>query len=222
MRYLTVLVEPTGRGAFHPLGTELAEEPSITRRAIHHVELLGDGTVLLLAEASGNKDRYNQIMEESSYVIDYLTAGEDRWMAVSQFEPTAEIRRGLELQRESFLILETPIHFTASDTLKLTYLGTDKTFKELSDYVEEVENITFEILDMGDFETDTSSFSRMITPRQEEVLEAAVEVGYYSEPRQGSLDDIAEVVGIAPGTVGEHLRKVEERVFKEIVHGRDV
>ncbi|WP_076148575.1 helix-turn-helix domain-containing protein [Natrinema saccharevitans] len=218
MRYLTVLVKPKGEGAFHPLGEKLTDEPSIKRRAIHRVELLGDDTVLLFAEASGSQERYKQIMETSPAVLEYLTAGEDQWMAVSQFEPTEEVRRALELQRESLLVVDTPIRFTSEDYLKITYLGTDETFRKLSKYVEERESITFDILDMGDFETGESSFNRLITPRQEEVLEAAVELGYYSEPRQASLEDIGAVVGISPGTVGEHLRKVEARVFSEIVH----
>mgnify|MGYP000415733045 CR=1 FL=1 len=217
MRYLTVLVKPDGDSAFHPLGEELSAEPSINRRAIHHVELLADDTVLLFAEASGSQDRYNQIMEQSPYVISYLTAGEGRWMAVSQFEPTEEVRRGLELQRDSFLIIDTPIRFTSEDYLKITYLGTDEIFKKLYERAGEVEYMTIDILETGDYETNQSAFSRMITSRQEEVLETAVDLGYYSEPRQASLEDISEVVGIAPGTVGEHLRKVEERVFSELV-----
>ncbi|SDY85924.1 helix-turn-helix domain-containing protein [Halopenitus persicus] len=218
MRYLTVLVKPSGDGAFHPLGGELTDAPSIKRRAIHYVELLADDTVLLFAEASGSQERYRQIMENSPHVISYLTAGEDRWMAVSQFEPTEAVRRALELQRESLLVIDTPIRFTADDHLKVTYLGTDEIFKKLYKYVENVEYITFEILETGDYEANGSSFSRMITSRQEEILETAVDLGYYSEPRQASLEDISEVVGITPGTVGEHLRKVEERVFNEMVH----
>ena len=57
----------------------------------------------------------------------------------------------------------------------------------------------------------------MITSRQEEVLETAVDLGYYSEPRQASLKEIADAMGISSATVGEHLRKVEERVFSELV-----
>lgn len=218
MRYLTVLVKPNGDGAFHPLGEELTDDPSIKRRAIHYVELLADDTVLLFAEASGSQERYKRIMEDSPQVISYLTAGEDRWLAVSQFEPTEAVRRALELQRESFLVIDTPIRFTSEDHLKVTYLGTAEIFRKLYDYVEEVEYMTFDILETGDYEANRSSFSRMITSRQEEVLETAVDLGYYSEPRQASLEDISEAVGIAPGTVGEHLRKVEERVFSEIVH----
>ena len=218
MRYLTVLIKPDDGGAFHPLGGKLTNEPSIERRAIHHVELLGDNTVLLLAEASGSQERYTQIMDDSPHVIAYLTAGEDRWMAVSQFEPTEVVRHALELQRDSLLVIDTPIRFTSDDHLKVTYLGTDETFRKLSDYVDELGSVSFEIRDMGDYEATESSFDRMITPRQEEVLEAAVDLGYYSEPRQASLEDIGGVVGIGPGTVGEHLRKVEARVFNEIVH----
>lgn len=217
MRYLTVLVKPDGGQAFHPLGEQLTDEPSINRRAIHHIELLDDDTVLLFAEANGSKERYEEIMAESPHVINHLTAGDDRWMAVSQFTPTDEVRRSLELQRESLLIIETPIRFTADNHLKLTYVGTDETFSKLYEYADEMDHLTFDILKMGDYEANKSPFNRIITSRQEQVLETAVDLGYYSEPRQASLEEIGEVVGISPGTVGEHLRKVEERVFTELV-----
>lgn len=155
---------------------------------------------------------------KSPRVTDFLVSGDDRWLAVSQFEPTEEARRTLKLQRESRLVIDTPIHFTADGSLKVTCLGSDKTFGKLFDDIGEMESITAEILAMGDYDPDESSFGRMFTSRQEEVLEAAVDLGYYNEPRQATLEDIAEVVGIAPTTAGEHLRKVEERVFNEIVH----
>jgi predicted DNA binding protein len=216
MRYLTVLVKPDGGTAFHPLGEELTRDPAIKRRAIHHIELLDDDTALLFAEASGSKERYEQIMESSQHVIGYLTAGDDRWMAVSQFKPTEAVRRSLELQRESLLVIDTPIRFTSQNNLKITYLGSDETFNNLYEYAEEMNQFTFEILKMGDYNAMKSAFDRIITSRQEEVLEAAVDLGYYREPRQASLEDISNAVGISPGTVGEHLRKAEQRVFTEL------
>jgi predicted DNA binding protein len=218
MRYLTAIVKPEGGSAFHPLGAELTDDPSIERRAIHNVELLDDDTVLLFAEASGSQERYGQIMERSPHVVEYLTAGADRWMAVSQFEPTESVHKALELQRESFLVIDTPVRFTPEDNLKITYLGTDETLKALFEHAEAMDSITFDVLNVGNFETEQSSFSRLLTSRQEQVLEAAVELGYYNEPRRASLEDVGNATGISPGTVGEHLRKVEERVFDEIVH----
>lgn len=218
MRYLTVVAKPTGGSAFHPLGGQLTDDPEIRRRAIHHIELLDDETVLLFAEASGNRERYNEIMERSPAVIEYLTAGEDRWMAVSRFEPTEHVRRALELQRQSVLVVDTPMYFTSGGRLKITYLGTDETFKKLYDLVDEMEAVAFEIVNTGEYEATNSSFSRILTARQEEVLEAAVELGYYCEPRQASLTEVGEAVGISSGTVGEHLRKIEHRVFSELVY----
>lgn len=217
MRYLTLLVKPNGGGTFHPLGGELTDNPSITRRAIHRIELLSDDTVLLFAEASGNQERYRQIMEESPHVNEYLVAGDDRWVAVSRVEPTEQARRALELQRESHLVIDTPIYFTSDGSLKLTCLGTDETFENLFEDLGDGGPVSVEILEMGDYEPDESSFTRMFTPRQEEVLEAAVDLGYYDVPRQATLEDVAEVVGIVPTTASEHLRKVEKRVFREIV-----
>ena len=218
MRYLTGIVGPSERGAFHPLGRELTEDPAIERQAIHRVELLGDGTVLLLAEASGSQERYREIMDRSPHVVEYLTAGTDQWTTVSHFEPTDEMRRVLELQRDSLLVIDTPIHFTDDDRLKVTYLGTDKTFKTLFEYAKSAQGVTFDVIEMGDYEAEDSSFSRLMTSRQKEVLETAVDLGYYSEPRKATLEEIGREVSISPGTVGEHLRKVEERVFSAIVH----
>ncbi|EMA08366.1 helix-turn-helix domain-containing protein [Haloferax denitrificans] len=217
MRYLTVLVKPESRDAFHPLGKRLTEAPSVERRAIHHVELLADGTVLLFAEASGSQERYRQIMENAPRVIDYLVSGDDPWMAVSNFEPTESSRRTLELQRESPLVIETPMRFTDDGGIKLTCLGTDEAFGELFGVGVERASVSVELLEMGDFEPDKSTFSRTLTPRQEEVLEAAVQLGYYDVPREASLRDVGEAVGITPSTAGEHLRKVEQRVFNELV-----
>jgi predicted DNA binding protein len=217
MRYLTLLVKADGGSTLHPLGEQLTADPAIERRAIHHVELLPDDTVLLFAEASGDRERYARVMEESPHVVDYLTAGDDRWMAVSQFEPTEPVRRALELRRESQLVIETPIRVTSDGSIKMTCLGTDETFEKLSEDVGEAESLRIELLEMGDYDPDDSSFRRMFTSRQEEVLETAVDLGYFDVPRQAELNDVAEVVGITPTTASEHLRKAEQRVFTEIV-----
>lgn len=217
MRYLTIHVRPTDEGVFHPLAKQLVDEPSITREAIRNVELLSDGTVLLFAEGSGDRERYEEIMEHSEFVIDYLVSGEDRWLAVSQFEPTDTTRQMLERQRDSDLIIETPIHFNADGSLRVTYLGTDEDFQEFAQNEQKELPVTFDVVETGEYDPDEASFTRLLTTRQQEVLETAVELGYYSVPRESTLDDVAAVIGIAPTTAGDHLRKAEERVFGTLV-----
>lgn len=44
-----------------------------------------------------------------------------------------------------------------------------------------------------------------------------LEPGYYEEPRETTYEEVAERVGCTATTVGEHLRKVEATVLREVV-----
>ncbi|NHX36504.1 MULTISPECIES: helix-turn-helix domain-containing protein [Halolamina] len=213
MRYLSVEMTPGDDGGFHPVGAKLREEPAITREAIHHIELLADETVLVFAEGSGDSDRYEAIMSESSLVDEYLVSGVDRWMAVNQFEPSTETRRLLELERGSHVVIETPVPINADGSVRVTFVGSDSAFQDVFHRVDEELSLSFEIVETGSYDPDTDSLRRVLTTRQQEVLEAAVDVGFYNAPREATQRDVAERIGIAPTTAGEHLRKIEERVF---------
>mgnify|MGYP006306780221 CR=1 FL=1 len=56
----------------------------------------------------------------------------------------------------------------------------------------------------------------LLTDRQREVLDVALELGYYAVPRQATHGDIAERLALSVGTVGEHLQKIDSRVFEHI------
>ncbi|WP_336000854.1 helix-turn-helix domain-containing protein [Halorientalis halophila] len=213
MRYLTVLVRPTEGDAFHPLGQRLTADPSIRREAIHHAELRPDGTVLLLAEASGDRERYEEISESSPYVLEEHATGRDRWLAISQFEPNEAIRRILTMQSEAEVVVDTPIRFTDDGTARVTYLGTERALTALFQKTVDAEGFTVEVTETGTYEPTDDAFANVLTDRQQDVLEAAIDVGYYSVPREATHEDVAETVGIAPTTAGDHLRKIESRVL---------
>ncbi|WP_115863854.1 helix-turn-helix domain-containing protein [Halorussus litoreus] len=217
MRYLTVRLEPTADSAFHPVGKRLADEPSIQREAIHHIELLAGETVLTLAEGSGNRQRYEQLMSESPHVEEALVAGDDRWLATSQFTAQGPVQQLLEWRRESDLVVETPIPINDDGSMRITYLGDEADFQELYDKAVEATSLGLEVVETGEYDPDVDAFMRCLTSRQQEVLQAAVEVGYYREPRSATHEDVAEAVGIAPTTAGTHLRKIESRVFGALV-----
>ncbi|MGQ3330255.1 helix-turn-helix domain-containing protein [Halorubrum sp. FL23] len=58
---------------------------------------------------------------------------------------------------------------------------------------------------------------RLLTDRQQELLLAAVELGYYDVPRQSTLTEVADHVGIAKSTCSETLQRVERTVVREFV-----
>ncbi|MFD1571430.1 helix-turn-helix domain-containing protein [Halorubrum laminariae] len=56
-----------------------------------------------------------------------------------------------------------------------------------------------------------------LTERQREVLFEAVDHGYYDVPREATLTEVAEHVGIAKSTCSEVLQRVERTVVREFV-----
>ena len=62
-----------------------------------------------------------------------------------------------------------------------------------------------------------SDRERLLTDRQREIVETAVEAGYYDTPRQCSLTELAERIDIAKSTCSDTLHRAEEAIIKEYV-----
>jgi predicted DNA binding protein len=60
----------------------------------------------------------------------------------------------------------------------------------------------------------------LLTDDQYDLLETAVERGYYDTPRTCTLTELAENVGLAKSTTSEKLHRAEGKVMKEFL-GRD-
>jgi predicted DNA binding protein len=63
------------------------------------------------------------------------------------------------------------------------------------------------------FETILETF----TPRQREVIETAYQYGYFDSPRRASGKELAEELGFSNTTFHEHVRKVENTLFEELL-----
>jgi predicted DNA binding protein len=66
---------------------------------------------------------------------------------------------------------------------------------------------------------ELASSESLLTDRQRELLAEAVEAGYYDTPRECSLTELADRVGVAKSTASETLHRVEEKIIKEYVAG---
>jgi len=121
------------------------------------------------------------------------------------------LARGRDLE----LVQDMPIELTEDGHQRVTLVGTDEAFARLEP--DPPEGVTIDILEMGEYHPDGGRLLDALTERQREVLEVAVEVGYYETPRQATHEDVADRVGCSPATAGEHLQKVERAVFGALV-----
>lgn len=219
MRYATLRVRPAEGSAFHPLGAALAADPAVERGKIYRVDLLEDGSGLLLAEARGDVDRYRQILADSAHVQDFsVVEGDGWWYSYTRFDPTLVNERMLDIRYETALAMEMPIEVHPDGSMVLTLVGPEAAFAELA--AGEDEGFDVEIVETGEHRPDLDDLFLSLTERQREVLQTAVGLGYYDDPRRATHADVADVIGISPGTVGEHLRKIEARVFTHLVGER--
>jgi DNA-binding CsgD family transcriptional regulator len=125
--------------------------------------------------------------------------------------PPPAVGRLLELPREHEVFSEFPAEATPDGRPRVVLVGEtnaalqaapDDTPPELSVSVERI----------GPY-AGTDDPAAVLTDRQREVLDVALELGYYEVPRRATHGDVAERLGLSTATVGEHLQKIEARVF---------
>ena len=67
---------------------------------------------------------------------------------------------------------------------------------------------------IGTYIQNPLTLTELLTERQREILDVALECGYYEVPREAPHRDIATKFGISPPTVSEHLQKIEAGIFE--------
>lgn len=133
--------------------------------------------------------------------------------ALVQFETTEPLL--IRSMSEAGIPLELPI--TIEDGEVTVELAAPR--EKLSELGTLLENfgIQFDLLSI----TQSIDTQSLLTDDQHELLEEAVERGYYDTPRTCTLTDLAETVGLAKSTTSEKLHRAEGKVLKRFVGGDD-
>lgn len=214
MRYATVVLKPVS-GGLHPADRAVAEDSDLSREAINHLNRLTDGTGVMIYHIRGDPEKARRILEDQQDVKSWdLSVVDDGIHVYVHFEPDQVISKLLRLTHEHELVLDLPIECTTGGGLRVTAIGEDETFQEV--IAEIPDDIHVELVEMGEYKPEHQRLRSLLTDRQREILEVAVEAGYYEEPRQVTYEDIAERVELSPATVGEHLRKIEGKTLREL------
>lgn len=215
MRYVEGLLVPD-RGWFHPIERRIQKAPGIENERILQMELLEDGTVTTMYELSGDREIVEFAAEHMPELITYqISPMQDRIITYAHLEANDMLRELLEIPHKFEIIPDFPIEFTRDGAVRLTIVGGEEQIREAMAAVPD--GITVELEKLGSYEPEGERLLTRLTDRQREVAEIAVEMGYYDTPRKVTYDDIAEAVEVAPGTVGEILRKVESRLLNALL-----
>lgn len=219
MRYVTVVAYPDEEG-INRLDRRV-NEIGLKYRAIHRMELLADDTVAMFAEGRGDVEGLRQVLSESSEVFEFSISGDEGgFFSYTRYAADDLTRMLMKDRRESSYLIDMPVEHTDDGGLRVTYIGTEAAFTDVLS--EQPEGVRIEVERTGTYTPSPRHIVSRLTERQREVLQAAITLGYYQEPRKATHDEIAAVAGLSETTVGEHLRKVEATVFSSLhVGGTD-
>lgn len=214
MRYIQFQLIP--KDAIHTLDRVLRDDPQVIRRAIHHLRLLTDGTIVGLYELAGSLSHLESTVERHPAMREYMISRSgDSIYVYAHTETNEMLRRLLEIQHEHDVVIETPIMYTDSGDFRVIAIGPYETLRETSELIPETIDLVFE--NTGPYVPKRRRPFAQLTQRQRDTVRVAVEHGYYEQPRQCTHSDIGLTMDLAAETVGEHLRKAEATLVHSVL-----
>ncbi len=215
MRYLTLKLLLDG-GGIHPVGNLIASHPDVQRDELLHVNSLFSGGGVLFYRLQGDADALAEELDAHELVLAYdiLDVQDEQfhiYIYVEAGEPAGTLMYVVE---KYALIIDTPLTYTDAGDILATVVGKQEMIQQA--FRELPRRIDLRVEQAGDYAPESGHLLARLTERQHEVLETAVQLGYYQIPRQATHADIAEQLGCAPSTVDEHLRKAEQHLFSTL------
>lgn len=214
MRFVEIQITPK-RGWFHPADKLVRPDLNIKRKSVQQITLLEDGTVVMLYELAGDHDHIRKIVETYFEALAHSTSEVgDNVLVWLHIEPSSLVRGLLEVPQRYNVIMQMPLEFTKTGGIQCVFVGDEQAITEATKALPE--EVQVDVERFGEYDEGAQRFTAELTERQLEVLDAAIELGYYQNPREATYDDIAEAIGVSRTTIGQHLRTVEAKVLPGI------
>jgi hypothetical protein len=219
MRYATVRLSWTGT-ELHPVDELFAASDAVVVESIRYVGPVRDGRYVELIELRGDLRRARELLAESAAAVEFdVAGGSGRGVAYVQCRAAGLVEELLDVLHTHDPVVDWPVERVGDETrgLRVTVLGTGRAIGRAAADLPEPVRLRLER--MGEYEpgSGAADLPAELTDRQREVLDAAVRMGYYETPRETTHREVAAELGVAVGTVTEHLQRVESRVIGDYV-----
>lgn len=177
---------------------------------VTHEEVHDDDTLTFVAEVTEDRDEIAARLEEFPEVVRVGTMGEAAIVVRKRSCGAIPVIR----RHNGFLCGVDRAFGTERIFDVLTFTRED--VQAISADLEELGVVTIErLVDVGERPADLSS-------RQLEVIQTALEAGYFDWPRNAEAADIAADLDITHPTFLEHLRKAERKLLEQALSNRTV
>lgn len=201
---------------FHDYDEVKEGKPMVT--AVHGLKPVGNDRLGMLYEYDADIQEVREDLDEVPKALEY-TAEEvgSSVFAYVVWEPRDIVNALIDALYTNRIIIDYPFRVTPRDELIMTLVGVEEDLRRASSIDQPGVKIT--VLRKGEYRPRRRDIFSVLTSRQREVLQTAVELGYYEESSDTGYEDIADELDVSVSTVGHHLRKSESHVLREVVSG---
>lgn len=214
MRYATVTLRWRGQ-RLTPTDELFGHDGAIAVESIRYVNPVSDDDdrYVELLEVRGDLEEVRSLLAESSTALEFaVTGGDDRGVVYVQWRRADLVDELLSILREHEIVVDWPMRFVGTDGdrgLEITAIGTSRAIQRAA--ADLPEGIGVELERLGEYEPGVDP-GATLTERQRELFNVAVREGYYQVPRETTHRELAEILDLAPSTVGEHLQRIEAKL----------
>ena len=182
------------------------------------IEVLGHlsidrGGVTQLVELKINRGRnLSEISQLESFEVLEIHEEDEAGILVSIRCTHPLALSALEL---SNIYVYPPYGIDAKNGLEFRIFGISSSIRSFLEFVREV--MPPDTISVQTIKNGSSKDLDFLTEKQREVLELAVSRGYYEDGGEVTLKQLADELGIARSTTGEHLKRAESEVLKRAI-----
>ena len=197
----------------------LLSAPCVDRATNMHWNYTGE-EFGVMHYVEGDIEAFERRIEAVETVTAYeLTpAGEDAFYAYVRDATNESLRATFEVVFRDPVVVVPPVEFTESGRVTFSVFGPSGDVQAAVDGLDDSLGVT--VTAVTGLEGTPGVVESPLSDRQRDVVETALELGYYEIPREASHEDVAAAVGCAPSTAAEHLRKAEAKLLRSMLEGR--
>lgn len=209
MREAVLLVDPP-----HSWIKRIVDKYPVTIRLLDCKALLDQEGVEELFEMTGHEDLSDKVIEDlrrDDYVldVDVIRGKTGRLIGSVKTRKCTACRRFATA--DCFIISATT---RPEGKIEWIILGSGHAIPRLLKRLEE-DGVKVEVVRISSLEDQSA-----LTARQEQILQIALEKGYFDFPKRAHIRELAKLLDISTATLAEILRRGQKRVLTERFRGR--
>ncbi|WP_224268185.1 helix-turn-helix domain-containing protein [Haloprofundus salinisoli] len=214
MKHVRLTLDAGGREAeVHPMYDLLVNAPFVERATAMHWNYTED-ELGIMHYVEGDATAFRASIETIPEVVAFeLTrVGSDEFYVYIRDATTEPLRQLFGVISNAPVVVIPPVEYEEDGTVSYSVYGPADEIQTAIDAVPEP--ITVEVTQIGGLNAVPGLLEALLSDRQREAVDTALDLGYYEIPRRANQEDVAAVLGCAPSTAAEHLQKAETKVMQ--------